>query len=158
MTRRFNAPWGKLLYAFTFVGASVCAGAAWTSAVVGAPVLATVCAGTLVGCAAFAVRGYRLEGDTLVIERLGWEKRVSLAGLEAVHHDKNLIDGALRVGNGGLFAFCGWFWSRKIGWFKLAGNDILGRAVLLELEGEKWMITPADPETFVAAARQLIAD
>lgn len=154
---RFNAPWGKLLYAFTAVGGTVCAGAAWSSAVVGIPVLPIAFVATLAGCATFAVRGYRLEGDTLIIERLGWDKRVSLAGLKAVRHDKDLINGAVRVGNGGLFAFCGWFWSRKLGWFKLAGNDILGRAVLLELEGDKWMITPGDPEAFVAAAERLIA-
>ena len=67
-----------------------------------------------------------------------------------------MIQGSIRVGNGGLFVFAGMFWSKKLGWFRLAGNDILGRCVLLELPDRKWMITPDDPDAFVAAVSPLI--
>ena len=157
---RFTAPWGKLLYVFTALGTVVIGGGvvalAASSTTMGG-LTAAVLAATMLFCAAGAVTGYRLEGNQLVIERLGWDKRVSLAGLTAVTHDKKLIYGALRVGNGGLFVFSGYFWNRANGWFRLHGNDILGRAVLLEKGSDKWLITPSNPEAFVAAAKRLIA-
>ena len=161
-TRRFSAPWGKLLWVFTVIGTAIIGGAAVQimflddMSLVARIVFSVAAIGTLVACALFAVRGYRLEGDTLVIERLGWEKRVSLKGLTAVRHDRKLIHGSIRVGNGGLFVFAGYFWSRKLGWFRLAGNDILGRAVLLEIGDKKWMVTPSHPQVFVDTASRLI--
>lgn len=158
-TLRFTAPWGKLLYGMTAVGTTVIGGGMVASlAAPAAPglALAAVLGGTLLFCAGGAVTGYRLEGDTLVIERAGRDKRVSLRGLTAVSHGNSLMRGALRVGNGGLFVFAGFFWSKQHGWFRLHGNDIIGRAVLLEIGDEKWMITPEHPEAFVAAAEELI--
>ena len=66
------------------------------------------------------------------------------------------MDGSIRVGNGGLFVFSGYFWTRALGWFRLYGNDILGRAVLLDFGDRKVVITPGDPQAFVAAAEKLI--
>lgn len=156
---KFEAPWGALLWVFTSLGCVVVVGgfaAVAMNAAMPPPARLTLCtvfAVTLIGCALTAVRGYRLEDGALVIERLGWEKRVPLAGLRAATHDKSLLDGALRVGNGGLFAFAGMFWSRKLGWFHLVGNDILGRPVLLEFADQKWLVTPDDPERFIAELR-----
>lgn len=123
---------------------------------IGSWLVAAALGGTLVFCAGGAVTGYRLEGDQLVIERVGFDKVVSLKNLRKAQHDHKLIHGALRVGNGGLFVFSGYFWSKKLGWFRLHGNDILGRAVLLVTDEGKWMITPENPEAFVAAAKKLI--
>ena len=160
---RFTAPWGKLLWVFTLVGTTVLVSV--VAAMVSSPMsmlyrvlLVVLAIATLVGCALFSVRAYRLEADTLIIERPFWETRVSLRGLKYVHHDRKLVYGALRVGNGGLFVFAGYFWSRKHGWFRLAGNDILGRPVLLEYEdGTKWMVTPSHPMTFVEELRKQLA-
>ena len=159
---RFTAPWGKLLYFITTVGVFVLGSIIFgflfapevPEAVKGLAALFSFV--VLVACAWGAVRGYRLEGDTLVIERLLRDERISLDGLERVHHDRDLIKGALRVGNGGLFVFAGYFWSRKLGWFRLVGNDILGRAVLLEFADRKLMITPSHPHSFVEEARKRI--
>jgi len=159
---RFTAPWGKLLWLFTTIGVVVLGGVAGTTAIAAGPlhtwslIIAGIAVVTLVACLILAPRGYRLESDTLYIERLIGDKKVSLTGLTSVRHNKDLIDGALRVGNGGLFAFSGWYWSRQHGWFRLSGTDILGRAVMLELDGVKWMITPGDPELFVTEASRLI--
>jgi hypothetical protein len=153
-TAWFDAPWGKLLWTFTSVATVVMLSVPVVMWKAGAPGLlgwglGGVMIVTWTTCALFAVRGYRLEAGDLVIERPFWDTRVSLAGLQSVRHDKDLISGAIRVGNGGLFAFAGWFWSKQHGWFHLAGNDILGRCVLLEWADQKWMITPGDPEGFV---------
>ena len=140
----YSAPWGKLLWLFTTVGVVVIGGVILSMAVVPVPgslVFAMIGAVTLLGCAALAPRGYRLEGDTLVIERPIGDKQVSLAGLRRV---------------GGLFAFSGLYWRRCHGWFRLSGTDILGRAVLLDLGHTKWMITPGDPTRFVSDAERLL--
>ena len=159
-SRHCSAPWGKLLTVFTAISLSMMAGLVVVSASIAPapwPMIVIASVALLTGvCALCMVRGYRIEGDTLCIERLGWVKRVSLVGLRRATHHTALIHGAVRVGNGGFFVFAGWFWSRKLGWFHLVGNDILGRAVLLELPDAKWMITPDDPDAFVTAVSELI--
>lgn len=87
-------------------------------------------------CTIFIVRGYQIEDNELILNRLGWNTTISLDGLQKVTHTKDLMKGSIRIGNGGFFVFSGWFWSKKLGWFQLAGNDILGRAVLLEFENK----------------------
>ena len=154
-TTQFTAPWGKLLWLFTSIGVVVLGGvclAWWLAPVPGSPFFMLIAAVTLGACLLLAPRGYRLVGDTLVIQRLIGDKSVSLTNLRAVYHEDGLINGALRVGNGGLFAFSGMYWSARHGWFHLSGTDILGRAVMLELDDRKWMITPGDPQRFVAQA------
>ncbi len=155
----YTAPWGKLLYGMTALGTAVIGGAivATFAAAPTAPsvLLAAFMGATLMICATGAVTGYRIEGKTLIIERLGRNKRVSLEGLTAIRHDNDVMRGALRVGNGGLFVFSGFYWNRREGWFRLHGNDILGRAVVLEVDGTKWVITPESPEAFVAEVKRV---
>ena len=153
--RRFRAPWGKLLWVLSPLGGGVIA----TLGIGGlsiSPLITVLFGSILVLCALTAVRGYRLEGDTLVIERLGFDKRISLKGLTHAQHDKTLLYWHFRMGNGGLFAFSGRFWTKRLGWFQLYGNDILGCPVLLELDGQKVVITPEYPDTFVKQVSQLI--
>jgi len=163
MALDYSAPWGKLLWGFTIMGTLVLGGVPLTmlnnpEVPEGMRMLVfACCTGTLLACALFVVRSYRLDGETLHIRRLLWTTTVPLTGLRSVRHSRDLIKGSIRVGNGGLFVFAGWFWSRQHGWFHLAGNDILGRAVLLELPDRKWMITPEDPVAFVSAVKKIIA-
>jgi len=163
MAEEFDAPWTKLLWGVTGLSTVVLWGVSlgwlgvedlptWARGIGG------ICVLIWAVCALFMVRGYRLEGSTLFIKRLYWETEVSLEGLVSVRHDNKLMKGALRVGNGGLFVFAGWYWSKQHGWFHLAGNDILGRAVLLETPRAKWMITPGDPQRFLAVAEGLIGE
>lgn len=85
-----------------------------------------------------------------------WEKQISLLGLKDIYAEKRLLICSIRVGNGGLFVFAEWFWTKRLGWFRALGNDILGRSVLLEFEGRKWVITPDEPNKFVEEVRQFI--
>ena len=158
----FSAPWGKLLWAFTVMGCLI------FSSFIGAILIdgsaPNSLKATLIGigvfifgfCALGAVRGYRIEQDAVVVRRLLWETRISLNGLDSVEHDEDLIKGALRIGNGGIFVFSGWFWSRRLGWFRLYGNDILGRAVIFSVNGKSWMVTPGQPLTFVEELKKKI--
>jgi len=159
-TLTYTAPWGKLLWTSTLVASAIMLAVPFFLQRAAAPRSVTVLFGggmvlTWVVCALFAVKGYRLEDGDLVIERPLWEKRVPLAGLRLVRHSKNLMRGAIRVGNGGLFVFAGWYWSSRHGWFHLAGNDILGRAVILEWRDKKWIITPENPLAFVREVEEL---
>lgn len=161
MAEQFDAPWAKLLWGLTSLSTVVLLGASVGWVVIEDLPASTRWLGWLfffiwAVCALFVVRGYRVDGSTLFIKRLFWETEVSLEGLVSVHHDNKLMKGALRVGNGGLFVFAGWYWSKQHGWFHLAGNDILGRAVLLETPRAKWMITPGDPARFVEVTQGLV--
>jgi len=152
--RSFGAPWGKLLWGLSAVGTTVIGGACLASATASAPVTA-IGAATLALCAAGAIRGYRIEDQTLVVERVGSDKRIDLSELVAVRHDKTLLHNALRVGNGGLFAFTGWYRTSPSGWFRLYGTDILGCPVLLDFGGHRVVVTPENPEQFVADVRKV---
>jgi hypothetical protein len=58
---------------------------------------------------------------------------------------------ALRVcGNGGLFAFSGWFWNRQLGRFRMCATD-LAHTVVLRFQDRIWVITPDRPEAFARA-------
>src|SRR5687768_15925963 len=108
----FAAPWGRQLkrasaFSVAVLGVVFCAGlvslraeASWfaSSALLMLPI--TVLAGAL----PFMVRGYVLLDDALVVERLGWQTRLPLAGFKSVGGDVDAMRGSIRLlGNGGLF-------------------------------------------------------
>jgi hypothetical protein len=108
----------------------------------------------LSGCMLFIVRGYALEGGSLVIRRLFWDTAVPLAGLKDVLLGSEHISGSLRLfGNGGVFSFTGIFRNKKLGIYRAYVND-LNRIVVLKLPGRVIVISPAFPGDFVQAVRQ----
>jgi hypothetical protein len=152
----FNAPWGRLLK-----GVSLGA----TAAMLGAIVLVwiTVPASTpgarfltsasmlfiLLGCALFTVRGYRIEGRSLLIQRWLWWTRLSLEGLREVTVDPEAMRKSFRTcGNGGLFSFAGWYRSKHLGSFRAYVTD-LNRTVVLTFPRHKIVLSPDRPEAFV---------
>ncbi len=147
MTIRFAAPWSSTL---TFI--SVVLTVALLAAVFEGAVVATaILAATFVGAAAFAVRGYAVEPGTLVIERLGWQTRIDLAGLVSAEANPDAMRWAFRTwGIGGPFAFVGHYRSRAVGAFTAYATD-RDRAVVLRWPDRAVVVTPDDPETFVTA-------
>jgi hypothetical protein len=102
------------------------------------------------GCALLAVRGYSLERDALLVRRLFWNTRVDLRQLAGAEARSLTADFHLRLfGNGGLFAFTGWYWCRSLGRYRLFGTD-LKRSVVLRLARGTVVITPDRPEEFLA--------
>jgi hypothetical protein len=154
--RSYGAPWGKLLWGLSTLGTTAIGGACIAGAAASAP-LAAICAGTLGLCAAGAIRGYRIEDQTLIVERVGSDKRIDLSELKNVRFDKTLLHKSIRVGNGGLFAFTGWYRTSKLGWFRLYGTDILGCPVLLDFGSHRLVVTPENPEQFVRDLKQVSA-
>jgi hypothetical protein len=112
----------------------------------------------LLGAFLFSVAGYDLNAGDLYVRRPLWATRVPLAGLRRAYHEPTACRRSLRVfGNGGLYSFTGLYWNRSLGRFRLFGTD-LSRAVVLVLEGRTVVVTPENPEAFVAHLRQLHPD
>ena len=108
---------------------------------------------TIAGSAAFMVRGYRVSGGALRVQRLGWETCIDLSRLMSVTFDPEALKGSLRLfGNGGFFCFAGWFRNSKLGVYRAFATDST-RAVVLRFSNRTVVVTPDDPRRFVAEVR-----
>ena len=108
----------------------------------------------LVGSLLFMVTGYEVEGTELYVKRLLSSTRISLEGLGRVWIEPAVCKGTIRVfGNGGLFSFSGWFYSRRLGRYRLFATN-LSRSVVLVLPARVVVITPAEPVVFIEHVRQ----
>lgn len=101
--------------------------------------------------ALFTVRGYRLQDQTLYVQRLIWETRIDLRGLEKAYQEPEAFRRCFKTfGNGGLFSFSGYFRSKKLGTFRCWVTDTK-KSVVLEVKGKKLVISPDSPESFLLA-------
>ena len=152
MHLRFAAPWSPLL---GFV-AAVLALAGFAVVAVGEPVAIAILAAVLVAAAALAVRGYVVEPDAVLVRRPGWTTRLDLAGLASVEADPDAFRGSIRTfGIGGPFAFVGRYRSRGLGGFTAYATD-RARSVVLRWPDRTVVVTPDDPDTFVAAVEAAV--
>ena len=79
------------------------------------PLTASNCSFETANGALFSIRGYRLEGGVLLVQRLGWNSRIDLAGLQSAEADPAAMNGSIRTfGNGGFFCFAGAYWNRRL--------------------------------------------
>jgi hypothetical protein len=109
----------------------------------------------VVGTAPFMVRGYTVTDGAIIIHRLGWSFRLELAALQTIEADPNALNGSIRLaGNGGLFAFCGWFRNAKLGTYRAFCTDA-AHAVVLRYPDRTIVVTPDQPENFVKAVKEL---
>jgi hypothetical protein len=148
----FGAPWSRHLKITTAVAVAAIAYAMWViSRVPDAPsvdwVLPLLVA-VLVGCALTAIRGYEITPDAIVIKRLIWKTRLPRDGLTGVRPAKIQWPHWRLFGNGGAFAFSGWFTSSGIGTYHGFFTDP-SRTVLLEYGDKRYVISPDEPDRFV---------
>lgn len=102
----------------------------------------------------FAVRGYRLEGDELIVERPLWASRFPLATLESVQPQPQLMNASRSVlGNNGFFGFMGLFKHPQAGAFRALVTDP-ERVLLLNFRERALAISPADGDRFLAALQE----
>ena len=154
----FAAPWGLSVKIITFsvfafaLGLAVVLllvvppGERW-SVLLGPGVLTLVFGIT----ALFCVRGYALRRGELWIRRLFWETHVPLEGLSRARVDPEAMKGAWKTaGNGGFFCYSGWFRNKKLGKFQVWVTDPK-RAVVLEFENRKVVVSPDRPKAFLRA-------
>ncbi len=104
----------------------------------------------------FAIRGYRLEGHTLKILRIGWSTSIPLNGVQAVHADERAMAQSSRVfGNGGLFGYIGLFRNARLGRYRAFATDP-DNAAVLEYAERKIVVTPDNPQRFVQTVQSAI--
>jgi hypothetical protein len=104
----------------------------------------------------FMVTGYVADERALYIKRLASSTRISLTGLSEIRLEPGACRGAIRLfGNGGLYAFTGWYRNSAIGRFRLFGTD-LDRSVILVLPQGKVVVTPENPHAFVEYLKRRI--
>jgi hypothetical protein len=154
-TRRFRAPWSATLRWVTLLGCAVLLGTAVTIWIVlppkdavarGIGSLASVA--LVVGTALFTVRGYRLEARHVLVDRLLWSTWIPLEGLQSVEIAPEAMRRSIRLwGNGGLFAFTGWFRNRQLGTYRCFATDP-ARSVVLRFPNRRIVLTPDDPPRF----------
>ena len=99
--------------------------------------------------ALFAVRGYIIEGDQLLVVRPLWKTRLTLRGLEEIEVDAEAMKGSIRTfGNGGLFGFIGLFRNQRIGRYRAFVTDP-ARCVVLRFPERTLVISPDNPQKMV---------
>jgi hypothetical protein len=154
---RHRAPFDAIVLAATVLSAVVLGGVVVLFAfrMVGpvgdgaAILIGALTAGILLGAWGTSPTAYRVEAGRIVVERPFGEIAYPLPGLVDVK-PFDRAGFAIRVfGNGGLFGVTGWFWSRKLGWFRAHGRKARG-AVSLHWPDRTVVLMPEERERFIA--------
>ena len=161
----FAAPWGKLLK-----GTSICVLLLFAAIIVSDffifravkvpnwvhPTTAGILIAILLGCLPFVIRGYIVTEEGILIRRLWWNTVLPKADIISVEVVPHAMRKSLRTcGNGGLFSFTGFYWSKQIGHYKAYVND-LNRTVVVRMKKRPAVLSPDDPDAFAQAVRALI--
>ena len=158
----FNAPWGRSLKVMTGLSVLILVGIPaigtfagphnnpiWIFGMIAMPL------SILFIAALFTIRGYVLTMDTLLIRRLVWNSRVGLSGLQSAEVDAKAMSGSIRTcGNGGMFCFAGKFSNNRLGSYRAFATDP-NRSVVLKFSDRTVVVTPDQPDDFVARINQL---
>ncbi|MCY3713860.1 MAG: PH domain-containing protein [Gemmatimonadetes bacterium] len=162
---RFGAPWSTSVKTITIlvivtlgfvviVGISLLEDAGSGSSIL--IVLSTIVMPvlTLIASAIWMIRRYVIEGETLQVQRLGWQSKLDLKELESVEVDPEAMDKSLRTfGVGGLFCFCGRFRNKKLGAYRAYATDPK-RSVVMKFRDRTVVVSPDRPDDFVASVKE----
>ena len=155
--KRYQAPWGTPLIVISTLATFLCLGITifrWPSLTLAhlgqwSFWLSLFPLTLVIVCALFTIRGYSLAPDTLIIHRLFWSTRLSLAGLQSAEYQPGAMRGSIRTfGNGGFFSFSGRYWSRVLGSYRAYVTDFR-RTAVLRFPGHTVVLSPEPPEDFV---------
>ena len=155
--KNYRAPWGVTLRitSFVLVGLAITIPAGLKLLPVTLPVWSAKLAIwglplALLAALPFMIRGYTITPDAILIRRLFWTTRLSRDGFRSAEVIPRVMATSLRTcGNGGGFSFTGWYWNKSFGTFRAFVTD-LNRTVVLRFEKRTVVISPGDPEGFVA--------
>ncbi len=157
---RFGAPWSTSVKTITIlviatlgfvvaVGIFLLVGVGSGSSILIA--LATIVIPVLIPIASafWMIRGYVLEGETLSIQRLGWQSMLDLKELVSAEVDPEAMARSHRTfGIGGLFCFYGRFTNKKLGAYRAYATDPK-RSVVLKFQDQTVVVSPDRPDDFV---------
>ena len=100
------------------------------------------------GCELFAIRGYAVTPEAILVHRLLWTTRLPLAGLRSAQFEPNAMRWSLRTfGNGGFFSFSGFYRNKPLGTYRAFVTD-RHQTVVLRYDGRTVVVSPASPEEF----------
>jgi hypothetical protein len=126
------------------------------TAVVAAHSFAIDCLGLLIlaACLAYSPRGYVIEGQTILVQRLAGPARVPLQGVrDARRTTPEDLRGCIRLwGSGGLFGYYGLFRTAQLGkstWYVTSRNN----SIVVITAAKTVLFSPDDPDGFLAAIR-----
>ena len=106
--------------------------------------------GMMLVAALFVIRGYSVDSGALLVRRLLWTTRLPLPGLQSAEFMPGVMRGSLRLwGNGGMLSITGWYRNRTLGNYRAFVTD-LNRTVVLRFEKRAVVISPENPEQFLA--------
>ena len=159
----FKAPWGTSLKVVTGLSSAILAviivigifigpqsNLIWITGMIVIPLSMFLIA------ALFTIRGYLLARDALVIQRLGWNSRVELSGLQSAEVDAEAMQQSIRIlGNGGMFCFAGKYDSNRLGRYRAFATDPKRSVVLRFSDRKVVVVTPESPDAFVAEITKL---
>jgi hypothetical protein len=158
LMKLYRAPWCLALIIVSWTLTAICLGIAfscWFGAKHAGPLadcIGLMMVALVVGCALFAIRGYTITPDAILVHRLVWTTRLPRAGLQSARVDPKAIRWSLRAfGNGGFFSASGIYWNRSLGFFRAFITDPR-RAVVLRFAHRTVVVSPETPEDF---AREL---
>ena len=166
---RFSAPWDRTLRLSTALALALLAGVAaallYVASRTGAAGWAIGVGVTLLlGAVAFlswalAPRGFAVERGAVHVLRALRPVSIPIAAVRAVGAlPPRPLRGMLRLGgSGGLFGFYGRFWNRRLGAFRLYATRLEG-LVRLDTDAERFVLSPGDPERFLAELAALRPD
>jgi hypothetical protein len=102
-------------------------------------------------CSLFTVRGYTISMNQLIVHRLGWTNAIELSNLLTAEFVPGVMHGSRRTfANGGLFAFAGNFYASDLGSYRAYVTDGM-KAVVLKFTDKTIVVSPDEPEEFIAA-------
>lgn len=150
--KNYQAPWSTSLIVISSLVTAFCVGVAitmlWSSRGM-LPWLALLPLVIVCGGALFTVRGYTVTADAILVYRLFWTTRLSLAGLQSAKFEPDAMRRSLRTfGNGGLFSFSGLFRNKALGAYRAFVTDP-HQTVVLHFPTRTVVISPSSPQEFV---------
>ena len=152
MMKCYKAPWSPLLIAVSAAVTTLCLGLAlfMFSSNRGLPPWAGCLPLAIVVCTApFAILGYEVTGDAILVHRLFWTTRLPLAGLKSAEFKPDAMRRSLRTfGNGGLFSITGLYSNRLLGSYRAFVTDE-HRTVVLRFLKRTVVVSPDEPEEFI---------
>jgi hypothetical protein len=155
--KTYKAPWSKLLIVMSVLATVLCVGIAFAVCFLPGPIRGGWLGAALrwlplvlvPGAALFAVRGYTITPDAIRVRRLFWDTRLPREGLQSATFEPGAMCKSIRTcGNGGLFSFTGWYWSKRLKSYRAFVTD-LSRTVVLRYERRTFVVSPDDPGDFV---------
>lgn len=152
----YSAPWGKSLIIVSAIFTAL------TVSVFFAPIyfqpwmvtwgllpVKWILPAIMFSCLPFIVRSYTITPAAILIRRLFWNTRLARESLMSAEVIPYAMKKCLRTcGNGGVFSFTGWYWSKALGCFTAYVTD-QNRTVVLKYDGRTVVLSPSTPEDFV---------